>query len=144
MIVKTEEVVLKKLFLIAIVAFLAVQCSKNIISECDTCSTPPTGQKITFSEIQSSIFNQQCITCHNSDAPPAGLNLETDVAYANLVNVQSTTAAPKRVAPFKSAESYLVWVLEGEKAPLMPPSGRISQARIDSVIAWIDRGAENN
>lgn len=135
---------MKKVLLVLITAFFFVQCSKNIVSECDTCTTQPTGQKITFSEIQSSIFNVQCVSCHNNAAPPAGLSLEAGVAYANLVNVPSTTAALKRVAPFNSAESYLVWVLEGEKAPLMPPSGRISQARIDSVIAWIDRGAENN
>lgn len=50
----------------------------------------------------------------------------------------------KLVVPFNSAESYLVWVLDGKQAPLMPPSGRLAQAQIDSVIAWIDRGAENN
>ena len=135
---------MKKVLLVLITAFFFVQCSKNIVSECDTCTTQPTGQKITFSEIQSSIFNVQCVSCHNNAAPPAGLSLEAGVAYANLVNVPSTTAAHTRVARLTCAQSFWFWVLQGQKAPLRPPSGWISQARIDSVIAWIDRGAENN
>lgn len=131
--------------LIAIMMFLTVQCGKNIVSECEECSDRQAGgQKTTLAEIQSDVFNQQCISCHGGTRPEAGLNLEEGLAYANLVNVNSTTASLKRVRPFSSSESYLVWVLEGEKAPQMPPPERLSQAKIDSVISWIDRGAENN
>lgn len=124
--------------------FIVFQCSKNIVSECQECVETSGGTQITFSEIQRTLFTPQCASCHGGSVPAAGLNLETGKAYANLINVQSTTAPQIRVVPYKSAESYLVWVLDGKKAPLMPPSGRLSQAKIDSVIAWIDRGAPND
>lgn len=134
---------IRKLYIIPLL-LIAFQCSKNIISECQECIEPASGTRITFSQIQNEIFTPQCASCHGGSFPSAGLNLETGKAYANLVNVPSTTAAQKRVAPYNSSESYLVWVLDGKKAPLMPPAGRLAQAKIDSVIAWIDRGAENN
>lgn len=122
-----------------------IQCDNKIVSDCLTCAEQqPAGQKITLSEIQQTIFNPQCISCHGGNQPAAGLNLSEGLAHLNLVNQQSTTAAQVRVVPNKSSASYLVWVLEGEKAPLMPPTGALSRTKIDSVIAWIDRGAENN
>ncbi|MDZ7315462.1 MAG: hypothetical protein ONB24_04995 [candidate division KSB1 bacterium] len=124
--------------------FFGFQCSKNIVSECRECVETPSGTRITFSAIQQTIFTPQCVSCHGGSYPAAGLNLEAGKAYEALVNVPSASSPQKRVVPFNSAESYLVWVLDGKQAPLMPPSGRLAQAQIDSVIAWIDRGAENN
>lgn len=122
-----------------------VYCDNKIVSDCLTCADQqPAGEKATLSQIQQTIFNPQCISCHSGSQAEAGLNLAEGFAHQNLVNQPSTTASQLRVVPNNSSASYLVWVLEGEKAPLMPPTGALSQAKVDSVAAWIDRGAENN
>ena len=132
---------MKKIVVVMLSAFLGLQCSDNIVSECATCPKPEQGQKVTFGELQRTIFTPQCISCHGGSFPSAGLNLEPGAAYLHLVNVPATTSLAKRVVPFSSSESYLVAVLDGQKAPQMPPTGRLNQAKIDSVIVWIDRGA---
>ena len=132
---------MKKIAVVILFACLGLRCSDNIVSECATCPKPEQGQKVTFGELQRTIFTPQCISCHGGTAPEAGLNLEPGEAFGNLVNVPAATSALKRIVPFKSSDSYLVWVLEGDKAPQMPPTGKLDRARIDSVIVWIDRGA---
>ncbi len=134
-----------KHLLVALSLFsLTLFCEKNIVSECEECRKADTCCLITFGEIQQSLLTPQCVSCHGGSSPAANLNLEAGHAYDQLINVDAVTAPHKRVVPFKSSESYLVWALEGQKAPLMPPSGKINQAMIDSVVAWIDRGAPNN
>ena len=134
---------IKPSFIPALMLLLLIHCSENIVSECQVC-TEPAGETITFSEIQQDIFNVACVSCHGGASPTAGLDLSQGNAYENLVNVNASTANASRVVPFSSEQSYLVDVLIGEKAPLMPPGTQLSQAKIDSVIAWIDRGAKND
>ena len=127
-----------------IVAISMLSCSDNIVSECIECADEPTGQIVTFTDIQQSVFNVSCLDCHSGTTPAGGLDLSSDVSYANLVNMRSNGSDLNRVEPFNSSASYLVRVLEGNNAPQMPPSGRLSQAKIDSIIVWIDRGALNS
>ena len=49
-----------------------------------------------------------------------------------------------RVKPFESENSYLIRKLRGQGTSVMPPSGQLKAAVIDSVVAWIDKGALNN
>lgn len=131
------------LLLIILASFYFFQCEDQIVSECQLCSDIPM-TKTTFSQIQSDVFNPLCVSCHSDNAPSGGLNLSESVSYGQLVNVDSKTSPFKRVVPNRSLESYLVLVLEGEEAPLMPPSGKLQTTTIDSVRAWIDRGAAND
>jgi hypothetical protein len=118
-------------------------CSDNIVSECEVCTDEPRATKTTFADIQQNVFDVSCTGCHNGDTASGGLDLSKDVAFENLVNAESNGSILKRVEPFNSSGSYLVKVLEADDAPLMPPGGRLSQAKIDSIKAWIDRGALN-
>jgi hypothetical protein len=128
--------------LIAIVFLL--NCTDNIISECQVCSEDSLPGNMTFTDIQQAIFNNNCVACHSGSQPSGGLVLSEGVAYRNLVNKQSNGSGLKRVEPFNSSESYLRHVLEGKDAPLMPPGAQLDQAKIDSVKSWIDRGAAND
>ncbi|MBN1561092.1 hypothetical protein JW998_12635 [candidate division KSB1 bacterium] len=131
-------------FITLLIILSAVNCSDNIISECELCCGDVPAGKTTFADIQSTIFNAACIACHSGSLPSGGLNLSAGAAYGNLVNVASNGSALKRVEPFNSDASYLVKVLEGTDAPLMPPGAPLGSAKIDSVKAWIDRGAAND
>ena len=80
-----------------------------------------------------------------STSPNASLQLTPDQAYANLVDVTSVQSPSlKRVKPFDSANSYLMKKLNGSGTSVMPPGGKLNKARIDSVAAWITRGAPND
>ncbi|MDZ7722467.1 MAG: c-type cytochrome domain-containing protein [candidate division KSB1 bacterium] len=120
-------------------------CEQNIVSDCDRVSDKSLiGNRTTFSQIQASVFNPNCVSCHSGTTPSGGLDLSNDVAYNNLVNEPVNTSEYVRVLPFDSDSSYLYLTLVGDNAPLMPPSGPLSDAKIDSVAAWIDRGAPND
>jgi cytochrome c5 len=132
-------------FYLLIAVFIFINCEKRIVSTCQRVTDKQDkGNLTTFGDIQKDIFNPSCVSCHSGNNPSAGLDLSENVAYDNLINVESNTSDYKRVIPFKSEESYLFLSLDGESAPVMPPSGRLSDAKVDSVAAWIDRGAPEN
>ena len=131
---------MKHFILLPLIAFFMFSCEENIVSECETVQDEFVS-KTTFTTIQTDIFDVHCISCHGGASPNAGLDLSPGAAYANLINQPSNTSTFIRVIPFDAEQSYLYRVLDGTNAPLMPPGNRLSQASIDSVAAWINRGA---
>ncbi len=102
--------------------------------------------------IQASVFNGSCAfsNCHgDTGTQQAGLELSSvDVSEANLIDVESTQVAGKRVTPSDSAASYIMNKLLGESmAPntlMMPVTGTLCESKIDAVQDWIDAGAPVN
>ena len=69
----------------------------------------------TFGQVQSQIFEARGCTrssCHG-ESPQSGLDLRADVAYQNLINVDSVSGDFKRVFPTEEELS----VLFGELGP---------------------------
>ena len=100
----------------------------------------------TLSDIQENVFNTSCAFsgCHNGTNDP---NLLPGESYGSLVDVPSLEQpALVRVKPGDSDNSLLIRKLNGSGTARMPPLPRpaLSQATIDSIAAWIDRGALNN
>ena len=93
-----------------------------------------------FADVKT-ILEGDCLTCHSAGAKLGGLDLETD-ACAALVDVDSSYGA-KLVAPGDHAASVLWAKMEdsGEYGGVMPQGGKVAQASIDTVAAWIDKGA---
>ena len=132
-------------FLSLLLVFSFISCGDNIQGPSDNPETPSGNMmRATFSSIQSELFNTTCAKsgCHADRQNPV---LSEGNAYKNLVNVKSI-ANPSllRVKPFDSANSYIIRKLRADGVPVMPPTGKLSNAIIDSVAAWIDRGALNN
>lgn len=104
----------------------------------------------TFTAIQTQIFTPTCATtnCHVGQFPQQGLDLSAGNAYSEIVNVQSTEMQSLLlVKPGSSSESYLINKLRGTGITgLRMPNGQpaLSTTVIDSIAAWIDRGAANN
>lgn len=136
---------MKKRVYLIFSSIIFLNCSDDIVSECEkSIDDLPSFQKMTFTDIQEQIFNPSCVSCHSGTRPSGGLDLTESESWNNLVNVNSATSSYKLVVPYDSENSYLYLVLDGTSAPLMPPNGRIGQAKIDSVASWIDRGAPQN
>ena len=125
-----------------------VGCADHIISEC-SIENNKAGviQKATFAELQNQVFTPSCATtgCHKGSSAPFGLELTSDKSYLNLVNIQSQqNPAFVRVSPGSSSNSYIIKKLRGQGTSFMPPPGKLNSSLIDSVAAWIDRGALND
>jgi hypothetical protein len=113
----------------------------------------------TFSTIQRDIFEStdaagrvRCTGCHNTAfaAFTAGLNLESAVAYASLVNVRSVEKPGLlRVAPNDPDNSYLIHKLEGRSdiVGTRMPRGQgpfLTEGQMTVIRRWITIGAPNN
>ena len=122
--------------------------SKNAPASC-----PCDRQASTFAAIQAAIFERhQCTeaACHGSTPGQANLDLRSNVAYANLVGVPSTTEPDKqRVAIGLASDSELFRKLAkgiqnltdvpGAAMPSGLPS--ISASELEAVRLWIHSGA---
>lgn len=127
-------------------AFVAVALAL-LVSACDDNPADP-GSSL-FEEVQSSVFNQSCLSgCHSGEDPAAGLNLSEGAAYDEIVNVASVEVPElMRVEPGNSEDSYLyIKIVGGDRiAPgtLPMPIGRdLTAEQIGLVEEWIDSGAE--
>ena len=121
-------------------------CEDQIVSDCEVENVLPS-LTATFSSIQNEVFTPNCATsgCHvtNSVDPV----LTAGQAYNNIVNVMSFNPPFPYVYSSRSDSSYIINKLrgvnmQGERMPLNRQA--LSSAVIDSIAAWIDKGALNN
>ena len=121
-----------------------------------TLTGPTPNLEPTFSSIQSQIFESTdssgrtpCTNCHTSTGrtPLGGLNLNHDVAYAQLVNAPTRSPVGKiRVIPGDPENSYLIHKLEGRagiSGRRMPNNGPpyLTDGQILVIKRWIEIGA---
>jgi hypothetical protein len=140
-----------RLTLLFFILLFLMGCEDKIVSECDTAN-PGITQKATFAWIQQNVFTSHCaiLGCHATPNPAENLDLSQGQAYGQLVNsVSSQVPGLMRILPNNSSDSYLVIKLEGRdermQGSTMPPGGpNLNQTTIDSIKAWIDRGALEN
>ena len=114
----------------------------------------------TFRSIQQNIFTATdssgraaCTNCHTTAGgrtPPAGMDLGSANAHAQLVNVASNARPGAiRVIPGDPENSYLIHKLEGRAGIAglrMPRSGPpyLTEGQIRVIKRWIELGALNN
>ncbi|MCE2439110.1 MAG: hypothetical protein J4F39_06765 [Candidatus Latescibacteria bacterium] len=110
------------------------------------------GGRSTFEAIQDHIFNESCISssCHSSSWAAAGLSLEPDVTYDQLVGrvPQNAKAREEGMLLVKEGDpqkSFLMTKLTGSGVGYgdrMPRSySSLSGVAIDAIRAWIAAGA---
>ena len=136
-------------FLCPVVLLFIQGCEGKIITEADIQSDT-IKMELTFSEIQTEVFTLRCATsgCHTGLNPQQGLNLSSGMAYSNIFNITSTEMpSSKLIFPGNSADSYLIRKIRGQNiSGSRMPRGRapLSNALIDAMAEWVDRGASNN
>ena len=138
--------ILKTVFIIITLTAL-ISCSEE--NTTGPANSPPSNIPMSkLSDIQVKVFTQSCALsgCHGSTNNQANLLLTEGNSFNNLVNVQSLLFPQfKRVAPDTSSNSLLIKILKGEVDPQMPLNRNpLSDEVIDSIAAWIDKGAINN
>lgn len=143
--------------LTVIVAALALftGCDEKL----STLAGPSPNLEPTFSSIQANIFESAdsagrvaCTGCHTSTGrtPAAGLNLNHDVAYDQLVNVASRNKPNAvRIVPGNPDGSYVVQKVEGAPGIVglrMPFSGApfLTDGQLLILRRWIELGAPRN
>ena len=119
-----------------------ISCADQIVSSCDP-DIPDRSFAAKLSSIQEFVFTTNCALsgCHTGSNPPMGLNLSEGKSYSQLVNIVSNQSSLLRIKPEQSQESWLVRKLRAEGTSVMPPSGKLTTAVIDTIIMWIDNGA---
>ena len=107
----------------------------------------------TYEAIQATVFEQKgCASslCHSADSAAGGLDLSTDAAYGNLVDVASVSSEDLRIAPRRPSDSYLYQKLAAKTQPgsfdiagSPMPSGTeaISSGQLEAMRLWIEAGA---
>ncbi len=113
----------------------------------DGSIVPPSGG-VTFASLQDAVFTPRCALpgCHAGPGAPLGLDLSKGQAYGCLVGVASVELPSfQRVAPGRSADSYVVMKLSGDPriaGERMPFGGPyLDLATVDEIRKWIDAGA---
>jgi hypothetical protein len=147
-----------------IVGFLLIATFALGSSSCDEKLSDITGPTPdltpTFSSIQRNILTSSdssgraaCNNCHTTAGgrvPPAGMDLGSPNAHAQLVNVPSTfNPGAIRVVPGDPENSYLIHKLEGRSGIVglrMPRSGPpyLTEGQIRVIRRWIENGAPND
>lgn len=141
---KQRNIMAKYLFF-GLLLLLLSSCSDGIVSECETIPTD-INMRSNFSSIQTELFDKNCATsgCHVGEFAPASLDLSRGNAYKNIVGVKSSGEL-MYINQGNSSESYLYQrISSNDVSNVMPPTGRLNQAFIDSLKLWIDNGALNN
>lgn len=103
----------------------------------------------TFTNIKSNVFTPICTNCHFGPAAPEGMNLSADTAYGMIVGVASVERPQYlRVNPGNPDDSYIIRKLQGgpDIAGGQMPLNQtpLSQETINSIRAWIAKGAPND
>ncbi len=133
------------IFVVIVSIVFFISCSEDqSTSPTQTTGGAPLAK---FSDIRAKVFsNCTGAQCHSAAGNQGNLVLESNVAYSNLVDVQSVLFPNfKRIEPGNSANSLLIKILKGEVSPRMPLNrSPLSGATIDSIAKWIDEGALNN
>lgn len=134
--------------ILGLVAATIVAAGQAQAAECDKTFDS------TFALIQAAIFEPRgCTTsiCHGSSAA-GGLDLRTDVAYDNLLDVPSQTAPELNRVHAGQSKQSLLWLNLAAKtlpdeydAPLRPmpldPVPALSEDELEAIRLWIEQGA---
>jgi hypothetical protein len=108
---------------------------------------PVPGLQPTLDSIQANVFSVDCAVsgCHSGAGAPFGLQLNTGLAYGNLVNVASPRDASLiRVVPGNPKGSFIIQKITGKQTlgDQMPLGGPyLPQSTIDVICQWIANGA---
>lgn len=111
----------------------------------------PPGELSHAADIQP-IWTASCTgsSCHDSDGPQAGLDLQTDGVRDRLCSTNSTTQPSLRLVDCEGLDYEASWLWskvtgDGLEAPgagtLMPVGGMLTGDEIATIEAWIEGGA---
>lgn len=90
---------------------------------------------VTYKDHVLPVLRKHCLNCHNADKAKSDLDVST---YQALM---TGGASGEAVKPGNAGQSLLYRVTAHEVEPSMPPKGKIPDADLALIKAWIDAGA---
>lgn len=127
-----------KLFLILAVAVFAFTACNKDEGPFELATSVQDTSTVLFSADIQSIFNSNCIACHNQ--LHAKLNLLSCCAYDQLL----ATGFNAPYIDINSPENSRLYKHVSGQLSVMPPSGQMSDAEINKILNWIKQGGKNN
>lgn len=102
-----------------------------------TCNTPAV---VSFSSDIIPIFDKYCNTsgCHSGSSPTGNLNLESSMAYSQLMKHSSGY-----IDTMHPDYSLLYAQINSTSQP-MPPTGNLDKCDLNLIYKWIQQKAKNN
>jgi hypothetical protein len=122
----------------ALLCFIALTCGFELLSSPSRLlrADDAADGRIEFFEKQiRPLLVEHCLECHSNEKQAGGLSMETQ---AQLLEGGDSGPA---IIPGQPEISLLIQAVDHTAEPRMPPSGKISAARIDSLRRWIADGA---
>ena len=120
-----------KILILTVMAFSLGSCYNDTFPE----DNGPAPEDVSYSEDIQPMWDNDCVSCHPTVAPP---NLKPGVSYNSLLN-------GGYVIPGNADDSVLYQSLLGTNGvSLMPPAGIWPASEIKKVEAWINEGAKDN
>lgn len=107
-----------------------------VVAALGGCDHPDT-RSADWDFIHAAIIVPSCATssCHSGLSKSAGVDLEdVDESY-EFLTVDSQFVVPG------DSRSPLIYLLEGDERPLMPPDAPLPAADVDLIRQWIEEGA---
>lgn len=93
-----------------------------------TCDTVNVG----FAKNIKPLIDAQCVGCHNTGSPTAGISLSTHAEIEKYAKSGQLYGVLAQIAPFTQAQ-------------FMPPNGpKWNNCNLAKLKSWIDKGAPNN
>jgi len=123
-----------------------ISVAADSATDSDFSFTVPSGAKkvdpaavtaATFTQV-STIFQANCVGCHNATRPRSGLDLSS---YAGTM---AGGQSGKDVIAGDADNSPIMAFLKANGKPIMPPRGALSDADIATIANWIKGGATQN
>ncbi len=131
-----------QLGLLSVLTVLTVSCTsykRDILYPASACAAD-TLTTISFSKNVWPIIQENCAIsgCHTGSTPTGNLNMDSAVAYTNLLNSGSgyiNTANP---------QVSLLYNKISTASAIMPPTGKMSDCNVNTILKWIEQNAKNN
>jgi len=116
---------------------LFISCDDTITNnDIDKVVIP--SENVSYAKYIQPVFNLKCTSsgCHNEESMAGGYSLTS----------WTSAVIPGIVDPGSVETSRLVWRIEGQGYPIMPPPtrGYLTPNQVNGIKTWIKEGAKNN
>jgi len=113
-------------------------CAHGVMLACGA-SVLTAAERVDFSRDIQPLLAKRCVACHGPDTQEAGLRLDEQAGATRALDSGARAIVPGD-AP---ASEILARITSTDPDVQMPPEGaRLTPAQVDSLMRWIDEGAE--
>jgi cytochrome c5 len=121
--------------IILLILVISFSCKKKKTTSATECQVV---DNVSFNKDIVPIFEAHCVSCHSGNNASGNLNLESSVAYSNLIDIKSGY-----IDTIEPTYSLLYASMISTTNP-MPKNGKLDKCTTDLILKWIQQKADNN